>query len=200
MEHDLKIAHRHILTEPHTNGKYTFLLSYFCFIQAAGVTLAQNPVKCASRQSCTKVMCLGRKFWVWFTDVGQNYCFISSYLETHTDLAPHGRPQQLSFIWQLTILTKTDLICVPDSFLTSMKLSVSAQVFVTLTLSESKQAMTLPFSTWQLLAGWANLHSLSGREQVPLWNSRQTSSVSHFVSRIGVTFTAISNPTAGIAY
>lgn len=66
-------------------------------------------------------------------------------------------------------------------------------VFVVLTLSESKQAMTLPFSTWQLLAGWENLHSLSGREQVPLWNSRQTSNVSHFVSRICVTFTAISN-------
>lgn len=61
-----------------------------------------------------------------------------------------------------------------------------------LTLSESKQAITRPFSTWQLLAGWANLHSLSGREHVPLWNSRQTSSVSHFVSRICVTFTAMS--------
>ena len=55
---------------------------------------------------------------------------------------------------------------------------------VVLTLRESKQAMTRPFSTWQLLAGWANLHSLSGREHVPLWNSRHTSSVSHFVSRI----------------
>lgn len=64
-------------------------------------------------------------------------------------------------------------------------------MFVILTLSESKQAITLPFSTWQLLAGWANLHSLSGREHVPLWNSRQTSNVSHFVSRICVTFTAI---------
>lgn len=60
-----------------------------------------------------------------------------------------------------------------------------------LTLRESKQAMTLPFSTWQLLAGWANLHSESGREHVPRWNSRHTSSVSHFVSRMGVTLTAI---------
>lgn len=57
--------------------------------------------------------------------------------------------------------------------------------------SESKQAMTRPFSTWQLLEGWANLHSVSGREQVPLWNSRHTSSVSHFVSRIWATLTAM---------
>lgn len=74
----------------------------------------------------------------------------------------------------------------------------TSQVFVILTFSESKQAMTLPFSTWQLLAGWANLHSLSGREHVPLWNSRQTSSVSHFVSRIDVTFTAILNQAGGV--
>jgi len=37
-----------------------------------------------------------------------------------------------------------------------------------LTFNESKQAITLPFSTWQLLGGWANLHSSSLREQVPL--------------------------------
>lgn len=57
--------------------------------------------------------------------------------------------------------------------------------------SESKQAMTLPFSTWQLLDGCANLHSASDLEQVPLWNSRHTSSVSHFVSRTKETLTAI---------
>lgn len=59
------------------------------------------------------------------------------------------------------------------------------------TLSESKQAITRPFSTWQLLAGWANLHSASEREHVPLWNSRHTSSVSHFGSRICAMFIAI---------
>ncbi|TNN80301.1 hypothetical protein EYF80_009325 [Liparis tanakae] len=48
-----------------------------------------------------------------------------------------------------------------------------------------------------LLAGWANLHSLSGREHVPLWNSRQTSNVSHFVSRICVIFIAILNTAGG---
>lgn len=37
-----------------------------------------------------------------------------------------------------------------------------------LTFNESKQAITLPLSTWQLLGGWANLHSSSLREQVPL--------------------------------
>lgn len=60
-----------------------------------------------------------------------------------------------------------------------------------LTLRESKQAMTLPFSTWQLLGGWANLHSSSEREQVPLWNCLQTSNVSHFVSLTGATFKAM---------
>lgn len=60
--------------------------------------------------------------------------------------------------------------------------------------NESKQAITRPFSTWQLFDGCANLHSVSGREQVPLWNSLHTSSVSHFVSRIGVTLTAIFGP------
>lgn len=35
------------------------------------------------------------------------------------------------------------------------------------TFSESKQAITLPFSTWQLLGGCANLHSSSPREQFP---------------------------------
>lgn len=60
-----------------------------------------------------------------------------------------------------------------------------------LTFNESKQAMTRPFSTWQLFDGCANLHSVSGREHVPLWNSRHTSSVSHLVSRMGVTLTAI---------
>lgn len=74
----------------------------------------------------------------------------------------------------------------------------TSEVFVRLTLSESKQAMTLPFSTWQLLAGWANLHSLSGREHVPRWNSRHTSNVSHFVSRIGVTLTAILSQAGGV--
>lgn len=74
----------------------------------------------------------------------------------------------------------------------------TSHVFVILTLSESKQAITLPFSTWQLLAGWANLHSLSGREHVPLWNSRQTSNVSHFVSLICVTFTAILDQAEGV--
>lgn len=58
-------------------------------------------------------------------------------------------------------------------------------------LSESKQAMTLPFSTWQLREGCANLHSASDREQVPLWNSRHTSKVSHLVSRPMVMLTAI---------
>lgn len=37
-----------------------------------------------------------------------------------------------------------------------------------LTFSESKQAITLPFSTWQLFGGCANLHSSSLREHVPL--------------------------------
>lgn len=60
-----------------------------------------------------------------------------------------------------------------------------------LTFRESKQAITRPFSTWQLRDGWANLHSASDREQVPLWNSRHTSNVSHFVSRTRETFTAI---------
>lgn len=59
------------------------------------------------------------------------------------------------------------------------------------TLRESKQAMTRPFSTWQLREGWANLHSASDREQVPLWNSRHTSRVSHLVSRPMVMLTAI---------
>ena len=59
------------------------------------------------------------------------------------------------------------------------------------TLSESKQAMTRPFSTWQLREGCANLHSTSDREQVPLWNSRHTSKVSHLVSRPMVMLTAI---------
>lgn len=36
-----------------------------------------------------------------------------------------------------------------------------------LTFSESKQAITLPFSTWQLLGGCANLHSSLLREQFP---------------------------------
>lgn len=61
-----------------------------------------------------------------------------------------------------------------------------------LTFNESKQAITLPLSTWQLLGGWANLHSSSLREQVPLWNCRHTSSVSHFVSRIEAMFRAMS--------
>ena len=60
-----------------------------------------------------------------------------------------------------------------------------------LTFRESKQAITLPFSTWQLLGGWANLHSSSEREQVPLWNCLQTSNVSHFVSLTGATFKAM---------
>lgn len=51
--------------------------------------------------------------------------------------------------------------------------------------------MTRPFSTWQLREGWANLHSASDREQVPLWNSRHTSRVSHLVSRPMVMLTAI---------
>lgn len=42
------------------------------------------------------------------------------------------------------------------------------EAFRVLTFKESKQAITLPFSTWQLLGGWANLHSSSPREQVPL--------------------------------
>lgn len=64
-------------------------------------------------------------------------------------------------------------------------------VKASLTLRESKQAITRPFSTWQLRDGWANLHSVSDREQVPLWNSRHTSKVSHFVSRTKETFIAI---------
>lgn len=60
-----------------------------------------------------------------------------------------------------------------------------------LTLSESKHAMTRPLSTWQLLAGCANLHSWSEREHVPLWNSLHTSSVSHFVSRMCAMFNAM---------
>lgn len=59
------------------------------------------------------------------------------------------------------------------------------------TLRESKQAMTRPFSTWQLREGWANLHSASEREQVPLWNSRHTSRVNHLVSRPMVMLTAM---------
>lgn len=65
------------------------------------------------------------------------------------------------------------------------------RVCSTVTLSESKQAMTRPFSTWQLREGCANLHSASDREQVPLWNSRHTSKVSHLVSRPMVMLTAI---------
>lgn len=60
------------------------------------------------------------------------------------------------------------------------------------TFSESKQAITLPFSTWQLLGGCANLHSSSPREQFPRWNCRQTSRVSHLVSRTAEMFNAIS--------
>lgn len=60
-----------------------------------------------------------------------------------------------------------------------------------LTFKESKQAITLPFSTWQLLGGCANLHSSSEREQVPLWNCLHTSNVSHFVSLTGATFKAM---------
>lgn len=59
------------------------------------------------------------------------------------------------------------------------------------TFSESKQAMTRPFSTWQLREGWANLHSASDLEHVPLWNSRHTSRVSHLVSLPIVMLTAI---------
>lgn len=65
-------------------------------------------------------------------------------------------------------------------------------MFKVLTFNESKQAITLPFSTWQLLGGCANLHSSSLREQVPLWNCRHTSRVSHFVSRIEAIFKAMS--------
>lgn len=61
-----------------------------------------------------------------------------------------------------------------------------------LTFSESKQAITLPFSTWQLFVGWANLHSSSLREQFPRWNCRQTSRVSHFVSLTEEMFNAMS--------
>lgn len=64
-------------------------------------------------------------------------------------------------------------------------------IHMTLTFSESKQATTRPFSTWQTLGGWANLHSASAREQVPLWNSLQTSKVSHLVSRIRATLTGV---------
>ncbi len=65
---------------------------------------------------------------------------------------------------------------------------------IRVTLSESKQAMTRPFSTWQVREGWANLHSVSEREQVPRWNSLHTSSVSHLVSRPMVTLTAMAVP------
>lgn len=65
------------------------------------------------------------------------------------------------------------------------------RVCCVVTFRESKQAMTRPFSTWQLREGWANLHSASEREQVPLWNSRHTSRVSHLVSRPMVILTAI---------
>lgn len=63
---------------------------------------------------------------------------------------------------------------------------------VYLTFIESKQAITLPFSTWQLFDGWANLHSSSLREQFPRWNCRQTSRVSHFVSLTEEMFNAMS--------
>ena len=38
--------------------------------------------------------------------------------------------------------------------------------------------MTLPFCTSTLAGGWANLHSVSWREHLLRWNSRQTSSCS----------------------
>lgn len=65
-------------------------------------------------------------------------------------------------------------------------------VLTFLTFSESKQAITLPFSTWQLFGGWANLHSSSLREQFPRWNCRHTSRVSHFVSLTEEMFNAMS--------
>ncbi len=73
--------------------------------------------------------------------------------------------------------------------------NVKYEVF--LTFSESKHAMTLPFSTWQLFAGCANLHSASEREHVPRWNSRHTSRVSHFVSRMWAIFIDISTRFSG---
>lgn len=76
-------------------------------------------------------------------------------------------------------------------------MAVTFESDVLLTFSESKHAMTLPFSTWQLLAGCANLHSTSEREHVPRWNSRHTSSVSHFVSRMWAIFIAISTRFSG---
>lgn len=47
------------------------------------------------------------------------------------------------------------------------------------TFIESKQATTLPFWTSTCGGGCANLHSVSVREHLLLWNSRQTSNVSH---------------------
>ena len=55
-----------------------------------------------------------------------------------------------------------------------------------LTFRESKQAVTRPFSTVTEEPGWAYLHSESERLQVPRWNSRQASIISHWVSRYAI--------------
>ena len=47
---------------------------------------------------------------------------------------------------------------------------------------ESKQQVTRPFCTSTCGGGWANLHSMSERLHLFLWNSRHTSSVSHLES------------------
>lgn len=219
-------THRHIPTDLHTNVNYTVCCPTSLFpMQPVDVTITQNPLQlCANQQSCTRVMCLRRKLWVWFTDV--NAIMASSQLTlTHKHTFKSIYTDLYAFYCQSITKcshekhsNKISRVKQTDQFAdhpyqqrklknknknsTKTKKQGSAdwtwQVFVILTLRESKQAMTLPFSTWQLLAGWANLHSLSGREQVPLWNSRQTSSVSHFVSRIGVTFTAILNQEGGV--
>lgn len=226
-------THRHIPTDLHTNVNYTVCCPTSLFpMQPVDVTITQNPLQlCANQQSCTRVMCLQRKLWVWFTDVNaimassqltltHKHTFKSIYADLYTfycqsiTKCSHKKHSNkiifcVDFVDELNKLINSQTTLV-SSISSKIKIKTpqkqkkqgsadwTSQVFVILTLRESKQAMTLPFSTWQLLAGWANLHSLSGREQVPLWNSRQTSSVSHFVSRIGVTFTAILNQEGGV--
>lgn len=64
-------THRHIPTDLHTNVNYTVCCPTSLFpMQPVDVTITQNPLQlCANQQSCTRVMCLQRKLWVWFTDV-----------------------------------------------------------------------------------------------------------------------------------
>lgn len=73
-------THRHVPTDLHTNVNYTVCCPTSLFpMQPVDVTITQNLLQlCANQQSCTGVMRLQRKLWVWFTDV--NAIMVSSQL------------------------------------------------------------------------------------------------------------------------